>query len=82
MPTFATKRIKSLVLNGEPRKEKSLCWFHFFACENLSAYFAISICISNLSSVDCGLSQALDQSAVKPLLSIFRNQLNATFCRC
>lgn len=73
MPTFVTKRIKSLDLNGKPRKEKSLCWFHFFACENLSAYFAISICISNLSSVDCGLSRS-----AKPLHSLFRNLLKAT----
>lgn len=70
MPFFVTKRIKSLDLNGKPRKEKSLCWFHFFACENLSAYFAISICISNLSSADCGLSQAVDLLNLCCLLQI------------
>lgn len=51
MPSFVTKRMKSFGLNGYARKEESLCRFHFFACENLSAYFAISICISSLGSV-------------------------------
>lgn len=70
MPTFVTKRMKSFDLNGNSRKEKSLCRFHFFACENLSAYLAISICISNLGSADCGLSRAIDQNLCIPFLDI------------
>jgi len=39
-----TKEKKSLLLNGQTRKEKSHYAALFFAYEKLCSYFAISIC--------------------------------------